>query len=211
MAFTEYITKERDRWDNIAFLAYGDVTKMPQIIAANPKVPVYDVLPSGLKLLIPVLSEPSADSSMLPPWKRTTVNTTVSTQPVYQVNVVTSTGGGYVKIYKPDGVTPYAVVPAGNIYVLPITNNLMILKYRSDDSTYMVDGEPEARIFPALIGFPLANLAFAISGVGFLGDLVGLSADAKIVVSWTPESGKVVFTGSPADDTEIFIIAQSTI
>lgn len=209
--FTEYITKESDRWDLIAWAAYGDVSKMPEIIAANPKVPVYDVLPSGIKLLIPVSSLPPGDDLSLPPWKRNGANTTVTEQPVYQVVVNASTGGGYVRIYKPDGVTPYAIAPAGSIYILPITNNVMIKKYASQDSTYMVLGEPEARIFPALIGFPLENLAFAITGVGFLGDLDSLTADAKIVVSWEPTTGKVVFSGEPGEDTEIVIIAQSTI
>lgn len=212
MPFTEYITQEQDRWDIIAYKAYGDASKMPEIIKANPKVPVYDVLPSGLKLLIPTLASPSGDETLLPPWKRNGGNTTVTSQPVYQVNVVTTTGGGFVKIFKPDGVTPYAVVPAGNIFVLPITNNVMIKKYKSDDSTYMVEGEPEARIFPDLVGFPLSNLIFALApGTGLLSDITDLATDNKQVLSWNSATGKVVFNGAPAEGGQIFVIAQSTI
>lgn len=70
----EHITTEGDRWDMIAWKYYGDATLYEPIIAANPEVQMLPVLPSGIKLLIPVLEEDSAGTITadedLPPWKR---------------------------------------------------------------------------------------------------------------------------------------------
>lgn len=68
--FSEYITIEGDRWDTIAWKAYGDANLYPQIAEANPDVPLSDVLPAGTRLLVPVLERPEIDKSVLPPWKR---------------------------------------------------------------------------------------------------------------------------------------------
>ncbi len=68
--FTSYITVGGERWDTVAFKAYGDATLFPTIAAANLDVPLYDVLPQGIRLLIPVLSQAAVDVNLLPPWKR---------------------------------------------------------------------------------------------------------------------------------------------
>jgi len=67
-----YITKENERWDTIAFEAYGSADMMNVIIAANPDVPVDEKLPAGIELQIPVIAETAVtpDASLLPPWKR---------------------------------------------------------------------------------------------------------------------------------------------
>ncbi len=70
MEFTEYKTKENDRWDLIAFDAYGDVNRMVDIMDANPDVKAVDVLPSGFTLRIPILEPAVLDSVLQPPWKR---------------------------------------------------------------------------------------------------------------------------------------------
>lgn len=63
-----YITHDKDRWDLIAYRFYGDAMKMEPIIAANPEVPIYRVLPSGIKVLIPILPD-EVEKKVLPPWR----------------------------------------------------------------------------------------------------------------------------------------------
>jgi len=69
--FLEYVTKDGDRWDLIAYVYYGDSFGYERIIVANPSVPIIPILPSGLKLLIPVIEEEQTpQSEELPPWKQ---------------------------------------------------------------------------------------------------------------------------------------------
>jgi hypothetical protein len=68
--FTTYTTKGQERWDNIAQAAYGDASKMVEIMAANKDVALYDILPDGITLYIPVLAQATIDENLLPPWKR---------------------------------------------------------------------------------------------------------------------------------------------
>lgn len=89
--YTTYTTRQGDRWDNIAYAAYGDVfatmevdnsdseismpnlqqTLMEAIINANPTVPITAQLPSGIELRIPiVVTQPTINEANLPPWKR---------------------------------------------------------------------------------------------------------------------------------------------
>ena len=70
MSNTRYITKQGDRWDLIAYKAYGDATMIDILIMANPGIPVDPILPEGITLNIPVVDEPEVDKSLLPPWKR---------------------------------------------------------------------------------------------------------------------------------------------
>jgi phage tail protein X len=72
-AFTEYITNEGDRLDSIAYKAYGDVFAWSEIIAANPTLPLQDVYPAGMRVIIPIREETTTavlDTQKLPPWKR---------------------------------------------------------------------------------------------------------------------------------------------
>jgi len=68
----EYIVKEGDRWDSIAFKAYGDAAMYAGIIEANPNATISPVLVAGQRLTIPIVeqSEIQIDSEDLPPWKR---------------------------------------------------------------------------------------------------------------------------------------------
>ena len=68
--YYSYITKDNDRWDLIAYKFYSDATKYETIIKANPSVNITPILPSGIKLKIPVLTESNAIKFELPPWKR---------------------------------------------------------------------------------------------------------------------------------------------
>jgi phage tail protein X len=70
MAHTKYITIQGDRWDTIAYKAYGDATKFSVIIEANPFIPKTAVLNSGITLFIPLMDRPQLNSSLLPPWKQ---------------------------------------------------------------------------------------------------------------------------------------------
>jgi phage tail protein X len=67
--FYEYITKDGDRWDLIAYEFYSDPTLYESIITANPEVPITPILPSGLKLKIPVREDKEEIEFILPPWR----------------------------------------------------------------------------------------------------------------------------------------------
>jgi len=81
MNHTTYTTKEGDRWDTVAFAAYGTVNNVTNadgveqnaisiIAKANPDVPLDDIIPSGTVLYIPILEQASiTQNKKLPPWK----------------------------------------------------------------------------------------------------------------------------------------------
>jgi len=67
----EYVTREGDRWDLLAWHFYADPHRYEPLIAANPQVPISPILEAGLLLAIPVLEAVAAsDPAALPPWKR---------------------------------------------------------------------------------------------------------------------------------------------
>jgi len=77
----EYITRENQRWDQIAYAAYGVTSinenginepAMKRIIEANPTIPIADKLAGGIILNIPVLesNSPKTNTELLPPWKK---------------------------------------------------------------------------------------------------------------------------------------------
>lgn len=74
MANTNYITQENDRWDLIAFKAYGDCTKsqIGLLQAANPNLEYTTVFKAGVKIVVPILedAEVETSSALVPPWKR---------------------------------------------------------------------------------------------------------------------------------------------
>lgn len=67
----EYIVKEGDRWDTIAFNAYGDASMYSVIIEANTSSIISPVLQPGQRINIPIVEETEIeiDSELLPPWK----------------------------------------------------------------------------------------------------------------------------------------------
>lgn len=71
MANTSYIAIEGERWDTIAFKAYGNALQFNEIIDANPSISIVDVFEGGEKLIIPIIEvSATTDKSLLPPWKR---------------------------------------------------------------------------------------------------------------------------------------------
>lgn len=83
MTTIEYITKPGDRWDLIAYFAYGTIgdivledgtvaNAIGEVIRANPDIPIDPVLVDGLLLQLPVIPSGvvQTDKELLPPWKR---------------------------------------------------------------------------------------------------------------------------------------------
>lgn len=70
MANQQYKVKTNERWDNIAFKAYGDPSMIEGIVQANPDVMITAVIPAGTVLEIPILDAETVDttSQTLPPW-----------------------------------------------------------------------------------------------------------------------------------------------
>ena len=68
--YYSYITKDKDRWDLIAYKFYKNLTKYEPIISVDPKVPITLILESGIRLKIPVLDESETIKFTLPPWRK---------------------------------------------------------------------------------------------------------------------------------------------
>lgn len=67
----QYIAKEGDRWDYLAYIYLGDSYNITPIIEANPLVPIRTEIPAGAVIFIPVFDpQPLLDYSNLPPWKK---------------------------------------------------------------------------------------------------------------------------------------------
>jgi phage tail protein X len=71
LQYLQHTTRDGERWDQLAYRYYGDPHRYEEIVRANPDVPIRPILPSGVRLLIPV-AEPSdrVPLNQLPPWKR---------------------------------------------------------------------------------------------------------------------------------------------
>lgn len=67
----QHTTIEGQRWDQIAHEYYGRADMMNRIIEANPGLPLYDILPGGTVVNIPIIEtvEVKTDAERLPPWK----------------------------------------------------------------------------------------------------------------------------------------------
>jgi phage tail protein X len=70
MSHVKYIAKEGDRWDSIAYYAYGNATLISPIIEANPNIPKEPFIEAGTTVYIPVKETPSVNVNLLPIWKR---------------------------------------------------------------------------------------------------------------------------------------------
>lgn len=69
--YIEHVTREGERWDQLAWEYYGDPYDYERIILANPTIPIIPVLPSGVILLIPIIEDAEEIPAVeLPPWKR---------------------------------------------------------------------------------------------------------------------------------------------
>lgn len=69
MAHLIHATLEGERWDLIAWRYYRDVRQVPMLMAANPHAPNAPVLPSGLRLRVPLMAR-ATHTQALPPWRR---------------------------------------------------------------------------------------------------------------------------------------------
>lgn len=71
--YTEYVTKQGDRLDLIAWAAYGDPWRWDEVLQNNTWLPIQASYPDGLKLIIPVddlTQDLASDTEQnLPPWK----------------------------------------------------------------------------------------------------------------------------------------------
>ncbi|MDX2215525.1 MAG: hypothetical protein SFY66_19835 [Oculatellaceae cyanobacterium bins.114] len=72
MDYTEYTTRQGQRWDTIATETLNDPYGYPAIIELNPQWRNNSTLPGNVKLLIPVVeaTEVAIAAENLPPWKR---------------------------------------------------------------------------------------------------------------------------------------------
>lgn len=71
MAQTTYTVVEGDRWDTIAYKAYGVAGRFREIQEVNPFVPVRTEPVPGTVLIVPVEEVTVAEvSPSLPPWKQ---------------------------------------------------------------------------------------------------------------------------------------------
>ena len=68
MEYIEYLTKDGDRWDLIAYEMYGNAYDYLRILEANPEYKDFVVLPAGIKLKIPIIEETQTMQEVNPPW-----------------------------------------------------------------------------------------------------------------------------------------------
>lgn len=67
-----HITRDGERWDAIAWRYYRDVAELPRLLAANPHLAARPTLPSGQRVVVPIIErrEAAASVARLPPWRR---------------------------------------------------------------------------------------------------------------------------------------------
>lgn len=68
--YLTHITIEGQRWDQLAWRYYRDVSKIGLLIESNPHAPITPTLPSGMTLQIPVIERAATQTHGAPPWKR---------------------------------------------------------------------------------------------------------------------------------------------
>lgn len=70
--FIQYKTRDGQRWDSIAYDAYGDPFAYEIILMANTQYIGLATPPGGVVLRLPVIEQRPATvpASSLPPWKR---------------------------------------------------------------------------------------------------------------------------------------------
>lgn len=62
-----------ERWDNIAYKYYKNSYDIKPIIEANSYIPVDTELEEGTTIKIPVIKTGNSDKTLLPKWKRKTI------------------------------------------------------------------------------------------------------------------------------------------
>lgn len=75
--YYEYTTRHGDTFDELALQFYNDEMKAHLIIDFNPQYADYIILDANINLRIPIYEE-EQNADTLPPWKKGTINATVS-------------------------------------------------------------------------------------------------------------------------------------
>lgn len=72
MNLLPYTVQTFDTWDKIAFKAYGQPERFPEIIDANPRYPIGNQPTAGDVIGVPVSAAVviATEKSGLPPWRR---------------------------------------------------------------------------------------------------------------------------------------------
>lgn len=72
MAEIAVVTQGAERWDSLAYKAYGSDYDLKKIQEANRHIPLQAIIPSGVTIIIPLVDsvDESIDEANLPPWKR---------------------------------------------------------------------------------------------------------------------------------------------
>lgn len=67
-----HITRDGERWDTIAWRYWRDVAELPRLLAANPHLAARPTLPSGQRVVVPIIERRDAavSAARLPPWRR---------------------------------------------------------------------------------------------------------------------------------------------
>ncbi len=68
--YIEHITRDGERWDQIAQEYYNDPLRYAPLIAANPNLAIQPMLPSGVRIIVPLLESSTPSTEGLPPWMR---------------------------------------------------------------------------------------------------------------------------------------------
>lgn len=68
MSVVQYITKGDLRWDELALIAYGDISELEKLIVQNKKIPITAIIPAGTRINIPIIaiSTNPTNSNILP-------------------------------------------------------------------------------------------------------------------------------------------------
>lgn len=69
MNYTTHIAVQGQRWDMVAFLAYGDALRYAPIVVANPQYRALKTFNGGERLRVPVITK-KAVLVGAPPWRR---------------------------------------------------------------------------------------------------------------------------------------------
>ncbi len=64
--YLSYVTGPADRWDTIAWRAYGDPTQVSGLIMGNATVPISPVLPQGATIYCPLIAAPGSAAGTTP-------------------------------------------------------------------------------------------------------------------------------------------------
>ena len=67
-----YRLRNEMRWDQLAYLGYGDAGRAADLLAANKDIGVFNWVPAGVVIQFPVILDAALNplTSQLPEWKK---------------------------------------------------------------------------------------------------------------------------------------------